>query len=146
MTKEEILQIIADRLDGQGNQLDTTNALPKVLRGIIDLIMLTEGNMTELETSHKQNIVDAINEIVELIETPDMVVSMLQSVAERKKIYDLCAERLHLAKNIVFYNPSDSVYYKVNGYSMNNGILTLHAEIGSADVVVKIASNGSISV
>lgn len=146
MTKEEILNLITTRIDGQGNQLDTTNALPLVLRGIIGLITDTEGNMTALETSHKDNIVEAINEVVELLETPDMVISMLQSNAERKIIYDRVKEKLHLAKNIVFYTPVQNLYYKVNAYNMINDILHLHATIEGSDVDVKVSYNGSISV
>lgn len=38
MTKEEILKLIAENIEGQGNQIDSGSKLPPILRGIIDLI------------------------------------------------------------------------------------------------------------
>lgn len=38
MTKEEILELIASKVEGQGNQIDIGNAMPAIMRGIIDLI------------------------------------------------------------------------------------------------------------
>lgn len=38
MDKEQILSLITSKIEGQGNQIDTGNALPAILRGIIELI------------------------------------------------------------------------------------------------------------
>lgn len=38
MTKEQILALIASKIEGQGNQIDSGSALPLILRGIMDLI------------------------------------------------------------------------------------------------------------
>ncbi len=104
------------------------------------------GDLSKLDTDHKSNIVEAINEVADALETEELVVSMLQSNADRKKIYDLCAKHLQLAKNIVFYQPLEQMYYRVNGYNMVNGILKLHVVLGSTQTQVQIASNGTISV
>lgn len=111
------------------------------------------GELANLETDHKSNIVEAINELFDVIETPEMEISMAQSAAQRKVIYDECVLRPSIAKNIVFYNVSDAMYYRVNGYNIVNGILYLHTVMQAVDgsgglrsVTVRIGANGSISV
>lgn len=108
------------------------------------------GDLADLATDHKSNVVEAINELFGVLETPNMEISMMQSNAQRKLIYDECVKHLPIAKNIVFYNVSDAMYYKVNGYNLVNGILYLHTVMangtGLRSVSVQIASNGSISV
>lgn len=241
MTKEQILKMIASRVEGQGNQVDTGTALPIILRGIVELAgmkrvellydertgQITElgktdplnyeqvvglvndtekfvtmftiqgeyllpqlndggaviftglnvlsygswahrvainvdneikadmyeleqadriGDLADLHTDHKDKIVNAINEVADALESEELVVSMLQSTAERKAIYDLCAAHLQLAKNIVFYQPVNQMYYRVNGYNMVNGALKLHVFVGTDSVVATIAANGTISV
>lgn len=145
----DIKKLIETHIQGQGNQIDLGNALPTILNAILDQTDGLIGDLATLETDHKASIVDAINEIFDVLETQEMVVSMMQSNAERKKIYDECVLHPHIAKNIIFYNVSDSYYYKVNGYKMVNGILhlnTIMVDDGIRAVSVKIASNGSISV
>ena len=108
------------------------------------------GDLSSLETDHKSTLVEAINEIYDVIETPEMVVSMMQSNAERKVIYDLCAAHIHIAKNITFYNIDDGLYYPVSGYAMQNNILKLFTIMpngtGLRSVLVNVAPNGTISV
>ncbi len=104
------------------------------------------GDLAALDTDHKATIVDAINELADALETEELVVSMLQTNAERKLIFDLCVQHLQLAKNIVFYQPVNQMYYRVNGYNMVNGALKLHVWVGTNSVTATIASNGSISV
>lgn len=241
MTKEQILALIATKIEGQGNQVDTGSTLPAILRGIVDLdnfkrvelvydertgkitkrgetdalnyeqvaalvdditnfVTLftiqgeyllpqlndggaviftglnvlsygswahrvainvdndikedyyeianadTIGDLADLHTDHKDNIVNAVNEVADALETDELVVSALQSTAERKVIYDLCAQHLQLAKNIVFWQPVDQMYYRVNGYNMVNGALKLNVVLGTTQTTVTIAANGSISV
>lgn len=55
MTKEQILQMIASRVEGQGNQVDTGTALPTVLRGIIDLIPAVPEPQTALMVQSESN-------------------------------------------------------------------------------------------
>ena len=38
MTKQEIIALIAAKIEGQGSQVDVGGGLPKILKGIIDLI------------------------------------------------------------------------------------------------------------
>lgn len=241
MTKEQILNLIAQKIEGQGNQIDTGNALPVILRYILDLAgfqrveliydyrtgVITKrgesaplnyeqvsglvndknnfvtlytvegeyllpqvndggaviftglnvlsygswahriainfeneikaeyyelenadkiGDLASLDTDHKTNIVEAINELADMLETEELVISMMQSNAERKLIYDLCSKHLQLAKNIIFYQPSDQMYYRINGYNMVNGVLKMHVLMGATALVVSLASNGSLSV
>lgn len=109
------------------------------------------GDLSDLKTDHKSNAVEAINELFGVIETPEMEISMLQTNAQRKAIFDECILRPSIAKNIVFYNISDAMYYRVNGYNIINNVLYLHTimkgENGSLrSVSVQIGSNGAISV
>lgn len=108
------------------------------------------GDLADLETDHKSSIVEAINEIFDVIETPEMVVSMMQSTAERQIIYNECKMRPHIAKNIVFYNISDAMYYRVNGYNVVNNILYLHTIMADGtsvrSITVQIGANGSIAI
>lgn len=55
MTKDQILQMIASRVEGQGNQVDTGTALPTVLRGIIDLIPAVPEPQTALMVQSESN-------------------------------------------------------------------------------------------
>lgn len=41
MEKDEILALVASKIEGQGNQIDAGSTLPAILRGIIDLIPST---------------------------------------------------------------------------------------------------------
>lgn len=152
MTKEQIYELIDKRIAGQGNQLDTGGVVASVLRGIVELITSVDGkigDLSELDTDHKSDIVEAINELADIAETAELVVSMTQRVEERKAIYDLCSLHPQLAKNVVVEG-SDGLYYPVNGYGFVNGALHLHTIFadteGVRDVVLKIASNGSILV
>lgn len=109
------------------------------------------GELSALKTDHKSNIVEAINELFGVIETPELEISMAQSNAARKVIYDECMLHPSIAKNIVFLDITDNMYYKVNGYKVDNGILYLHTiMIGENNtlrsVLVQIGSNGSISI
>lgn len=109
------------------------------------------GDLADLKTDHKSSAVEAINELFGVLETSELEVSMTQTNAQRKVIYDECAKHPPLAKNIVFYNMSDAMYYRVNGYNLVNNVLHLHAIMqgeGGAlrSVMVQIGSNGSISV
>lgn len=107
------------------------------------------GDLSTLETDHKSSLVAAINEIVDIIETEQMIVSMIQSTADRKVIYDEVIAHPHLAKNIVFLN-NDGMYYPVNGYKISEGVLVLNTIMIDEDntlrsVTVNISSNGTIS-
>lgn len=107
------------------------------------------GDLSELETDHKSDLVSAINELFEVLETSELVVSMEQSTADRKVIYDLVVAHPQIAKEIVFYNSADQLYYRVNGYNMVNDILTLHVIMKDGalmDKQVQIGSNGSIAI
>lgn len=108
------------------------------------------GDLEDLETDHKSTIVEAINEVFDAIETSELVVSMTQSNADRKVIYNLVMAHPQIAKNIVFLNGSDSLYYRVNGYKVENNILHLHTIMNDTGVLrsiyIQIASNGSISI
>lgn len=55
MTKDQILQMIESRVEGQGNQVDTGTALPTVLRGIIDLIPAVPEPQTALMVQSESN-------------------------------------------------------------------------------------------
>lgn len=149
MTREEISSLIASRIEGQGNQVDLGNALPTILRGILDLLGGEDervGDLASLDTDHKSNLVEAINEIADLVETPHFVISFSKSSAELKEVYEECKANLVLAKNIVFYNSNTNLYYRVNGYNMVNNVLKLHALIGATDTTINLSSNGTLSV
>lgn len=241
MTREELISLISSKVEGQGNQVDVGNALPKVLYGILDLLGIkrvellydsrtdkitylgeqTElgyddiaplvddksnfvtlftiegeyllpqvndggaviftglnvlsygswahrvainvdneikaeyyelemaekiGNLADLDTEHKSDIVSAINEVADLVETSHHVISFQRSSSELKAIYDECARNLIIAKNIVFFNMNTNLYYVVNGYNMVNGILKLHVFIGSTDTIINLSPNGTLSI
>lgn len=152
MTTAEIKALIAN-IQGQGDQVDIAGVLPAILEALAEGNEANAGvlgDLATLETDHKSNLVEAINEVFDVIETPEMVISMMQTNAERKAIYDECVKHYHIAKNIVFFNIDDGMYYRVNGYKLANGILTLHTIMsdGTAlrSVKVNVASNGTISV
>lgn len=108
------------------------------------------GNLSDLETDHKSKLVDAINELADLVEKPNYVISFTTPTADLKAIYDQCKNNLVLAKNIVFYNAETELYYLVNGYNMVSDVLKLHTimqgESGLVDTTINLASNGSLSV
>lgn len=104
------------------------------------------GDIAGLDTDHKATLVDAINEIASLLETPHFVISFTKSSAELKEVYEECKANLVLAKNIVFYNSNTNLYYRVNGYNMVNNVLKLHALIGATDTTINLSSNGTLSV
>ena len=108
------------------------------------------GDLADLETDHKSDLVGAINELAAIAETTHFVISFERSSEDLKAIYDACFENIILAKNIVFYNAVDSLYYRVNGYNMVNNVLKLHTimqgDSGLTDTVINLASNGSLSV
>lgn len=109
------------------------------------------GDLSDLKTDHKSNAVAAINELFDVLETPELEVSMIQTNAQRKAVYDECVLHPSIAKNIVFYNISDAMYYRVNGYNIVNNVLYLHAIMKGENgmlrsVSVQIGSNGAISV
>lgn len=104
------------------------------------------GELAGLDTDHKSTIVGAINELADLVETPHFVISLSTPSAEVKAIYNVCMENIVLAKNIVFYNSADNLYYCVNGYNKVGNVLKLHTLMQGIDVVLTIASNGTIIV
>lgn len=109
------------------------------------------GELASLETDHKSNLVAAINELFDVLKTPELEISMMQSNAARKAIYDECVLHPSIAKNIVFFNVTDGMYYRVNGYKIVNNILYLHTIMTGENntlrsILVQIGSNGSISV
>ena len=172
MEQGEVLERIQKLLSGQGNQVDTGSVLPSVLTSIIswigDLASLTTeakdslveaineltsttsgavGDMSALETDHKSDLVSAINELFDVAETDNMVISMSQTNAQRKLIYERCKEHNHLAKNIVFLS-DDGMHYRVNGYKFYNNLLYLNVifSIEDGQSTFTISSNGSIAI
>lgn len=148
MTKEEKLTEIA-KIKGQGNQIDCGTLLTDFLIELVedgDVV----GDLASLETDHKSDIVSAINEVAEMAETDHYVISFSRTADELKAIYDECNTNIVLAKNIVFYNANDELYYRVNGYNMVGGVLKLHTimqgESGLMDTVINLSSNGTLSV
>lgn len=153
MTKQEIIAKINKFILGQGNQVDLGSVLPSILLDIIGLGSDTDerlGDLASLDTDHKSNIVSAINELADLAETTHFVISFDKTSAELKAVYDACAENIVLAKNIVFYNATDELYYRVNGYNMVSDVLKLHTimqgDSGLVDTVINLSSNGTLSV
>lgn len=153
MEREEIIATVNRHLVGQGSQVDVASVLPKVIFGILDLLGGSDtkiGDLADLVTDHKSDLVGAINEVADLVETPHFVISFDKTADELKEVYNACAEHLILAKNIVFYNATDELYYLVNGYNMVNSVLKLHTimqgESGLVDTVVNLSSNGTLSV
>lgn len=145
MSKQEFIDLVRKNLEGQGSQIDLAGVLPKLLLGIIDQ-MESVGDLASLDTDHKSDVVSAINEVAGLVETPHFVISFAKSSSELKEIYDECQKNLVLAKNIVFYNDSTKLYYRVNGYNISDNVLKLHAIMGDVDTIINLASNGSLSV
>lgn len=153
MTRQEIIAKVNRHLLGQCSQVDVASVLPSVLLGILDLGGSTDekvGDLASLATDHKSDIVSAINELAGLVESPHFVISFDKTADELKEVYEACAENIVLAKNIVFFNATDSLYYRVNGYAMVGGVLKLHTimqgESGLADTIVNLSSNGTLSV
>lgn len=152
MTKDQIKALVRSRIEGQGTQIDASSVLPSIFNGILDLMAEggEVGDLADLSTGHKSDLVSAINELARLVETPHYVISFTKTADELKEIYNACSENLVLAKNIVFYNATDELYYRVNGYAMVSGVLKLHTimagESGLADTVVNLSSNGTLSV
>lgn len=152
MTKEELKSLISYYIEGQGNQIDSGGKLPTILNGILELIAGEDaiGELASLATDHKSDLVNAINELAGLVETPHFVISFDKTSAELREVYNECASNIVLAKNIVFYNANDGLYYRVNGYAMVSDVLKLHTimqgESGLADTIVNLSSNGTLSV
>lgn len=153
MSDTNLRSLVSKYVAGQGNQVDLGSALPTILLGILDLVDGLSGqvgDLSNLETDHKSDIIQAINELFDVAETQHMVISMTQSNAERKVIYDECLKHIHLAKNIVLFNADDELYYRVNGYNFHEDVLWLNAIFSDTEdlrsVTICIASNGSISV
>lgn len=153
MTRQEIIAKVNRHLLGQGSQVDVASVLPSVLLGILDLGGSTDekvGDLASLTTDHKSDIVSAINELAGLVESPHFVISFEKTADELKEVYEACAENIVLAKNIVFFNATDSLYYRVNGYAMVESVLKLHTimqgESGLANTIVNLSSNGTLSV
>lgn len=109
----------------------------------------TIGELSDLHTDHKSTVVDAINELSDAIESEELVISMTQSNAERKVIYDLVKAHPHLVREMTLLY-TDGLSYVVNGYRFDDISLTIHvimkSDTGLTDVALTIASNGSISV
>lgn len=107
------------------------------------------GELSELETDHKSDIVAAINELVGIVEKSTMVVSFEKTRAELASIYAECALMPELAKNIVFLS-SDGMHYVVNGYKFAGSVLTLHTIMQDGNAlgsrVINLAQNGTLFV
>lgn len=152
MTKEQLKELVAKRILGQGNQVDVGSTLPTLFNGILDLMaeIGQVGDLADLATDHKSDLVSAINELAGIVETPHFVISFTKSSRELKEIYDACNENIILAKNIVFFNAEDSLYYRVNGYAMVGDLLKLHTIMqgdgGLVDTVINLSPNGTLSV
>ena len=153
MDRNEILSLINTRLKGQGNQVDASSVLPKILAEILGLTESAEGmigNLADLETDHKADLVTAINELFDVLETTELVVSMSQTAEEVKAVYDECIKHPQLSKNVVFYEPADNLYYRVNGYNIVGNALHLHTIMkngtGLRSLTIQILSNGTIAV
>lgn len=119
---------------------------------LVEKVESTEGvlgNLADLETDHKADIIAAVNEIFDIIETSELVVALNKPSAELKAIYEECQARPQIAKNIVFYNESDNMYYKVNGYKVESNAVRLQAIMGSGSNIYPVnlilSSNGILS-
>lgn len=55
MTQEQILALIASKIEGQGNQIDAGSTLPAILRGIIELIPTIPEPQTALQVQSANN-------------------------------------------------------------------------------------------
>lgn len=152
MTKEQLKALVAKGILGQGNQVDIGNILPTLFNEILDMMAEASqvGDLADLATDHKSDIVSAINELAGLVESPHFVISFDKTADELKEVYEACAENITLAKNIVFFNANDELYYRVNGYAMVSEVLKLHTimqgDSGLVDTVVNLSSNGTLSV
>lgn len=145
MTIQEEIELYVKQ---QGNQVG--------LQGLAEILLELAsaegqiGNLAELLTDHKSSITEALNELADAVETSHYEISMLQSNAERKLIYEEIVKHKHLAKNIVFYNAGDAMYYKTNGYNVVNNVLHLHTIMKIdgqlQDIIVQVGSNGAISI
>lgn len=120
------------------------------IKNLIDEISDSVGDISQLETDHKSDLVSAINELAGIIEKFTLVISLSQPTAEVVEIYNACIVSPHLAKNIVFFNSNDSMYYVTNGYKIDNEIIYLNTimvtEGTLTSVTLSIASNGTISI
>lgn len=105
MTKEQIVALIAEKIAGQGNQVDTGSSLPAILNGIIGLIdagASNIGNMTDLQTAAKNTIVAAINEVLNAIPSgPLMIQSAGNTTAGSYQVPALTVEQVQQAYNAV---------------------------------------------
>lgn len=135
MEKQEFINIVNKHLAGQGTQIDVAGVFPKLFLALAEWFDADEAT---------------INELKDLAETPHFVISFDKTSAELKEVYEACAANIILAKNIVFYNATDSLYYRVNGYNMVSNVLKLHTimqgDSGLVDTVVNLSSNGTLSV
>lgn len=149
MERQEFINIVNRHLKGQGSAIDVASKLPDLLIWLADALG-TIGDLASLDTDHKSDLVSALNEVADLVESPHYVISLSTPSADVKAIYEACAENLTLAKNIVFYNSTDSLYYRVNGYNMVNDILKLHTIMKNGntlmDVVIGVSPSGTLSV
>lgn len=108
------------------------------------------GDLSDLNTDHKSNIVESINEIADIIETPEMVVSFTKTNEELKTVYNLCVAHPQLCREVVFYNAANVTYYTTNGWSIGNNVVSFHVimegDNGLYAATVKLSSNGTLSI
>lgn len=132
------------------NTLEIIRKALNELHSSISALVGQSGDLAALDTDHKADLVEAINELAALVETPNFVIALDSSSADLKAIYNACAANIVLAKNIVFYNSTDSLYYRVNGYNIVNSVIKLHTimqgDSGLMDTVISLSSNGTLSV
>lgn len=135
MTQEQILALIASKVEGQGNQVDTGSALPEILRGIIELIPTIPEPQTALQVQSANNTTIGGYQVPAL--TVEQVTLAYNAVVtgrgciiidhdETMHAYVNQADRLNneLSIGILFYS------YMLLTYTISNGAVVItHTEI-----------------
>lgn len=109
------------------------------------------GDLSSLSTDHKSNIVEAINELAEIIETPELEISFNKTSTQLKEVYSLCTAHPQLCREVVFYNANDEMSYVANGWKIGTGVIDFHLLMSGdggavTSTVVTLSSNGTLSV
>lgn len=154
LTKEQIQEQIRTLFSGNRPEVNSGEAIATCLENILNAALEfvnTVGELSELNTDHKSNLVAAINELSDILETPELEISFNKTSTQLKEVYSLCTSHPQLCREVVFYNANDGMSYVANGWKIGTGVIDFHLLMSGdggvvISAVVTLSSNGTLSV
>lgn len=154
LTKEQIQEQIRTLFSGNRPEANSGEAIAACLENILNAALESVnvvGELSELDTDHKSTIVEAINELSDILETPELEISFNKTSAQLKEVYNLCTAHPQLCREVVFYNANDEMSYVANGWKIGTGVIDFHLLMSGdggtiISTVVTLSSNGTLSV